>query len=325
MWTLMANVLVFVQPLELQTSLEEDLQQIEHVVASTKAPHTELPAQLLCNVYFRIEAEAALIEEVLLFPLLSTYSCVDCKSSPLGLLYCGTQVAGSGWLSAREIKQAIDAELRERAGVFFARFFRFRQIVLSLGVKYLIKYLENPDFNLHTEVLYALLEPKPDSVESLLTKLSSRVTTACPTGVLATAQRVSGAAAAAASAHNAASPPAPPAAPMKAAPVPTPALRPTTAVTTSPLLLAAYNAPLLNPSSQVYCSLPPALEGQLLASPTTPYAPSSSYDLAAFVLCGRGSSSSSSSYADCQQQQQQGVALGRVVQLCPVECAAAAR
>lgn len=238
------EVISLPQPAELQTSVEEDLQQIESIVSSTPPPHLELPAQLLCSVYFRLEAEVGLIEEC----------------------------ARSGWLSAREIKQAIDAELRERAGVFFARFFRYRQIILHLGVPYLLKYLDQkPDFNLHAEVLYQLLEPKPDSIESLLTRLSSRVTHACPAGVLATAQRVS----AAAQQHQQpttiviGSPPAPPAAPVKATPTPTPALRPTTAITTSPLLLAAYNTPMMNPSAQVYCTLPPPREGPLLASPHT--------------------------------------------------------
>ena len=201
-----------------------------------------------------------------------------------------TQCARSGWLSAREIKQAIDAELRERAGVFFARFFRYRQIILHLGVPYLLKYLDQkPDFNLHAEVLYQLLEPKPDSIESLLTRLSSRVTHACPAGVLATAQRVSAAAQQQQQPTTIVigSPPAPPAAPVKATPTPAPALRPTTAITTSPLLLAAYNTPMMNPSAQVYCTLPPPREGPLLGSPHTSYAPLPSTGVCVCVcVCG---------------------------------------
>lgn len=258
--------------------MEEDLQQIESIVSSTPPPHLELPAQLLCSVYFRLEAEVGLIEEVRWLRESSASSAVGL--SLMLTLLPPTQCARSGWLSAREIKQAIDAELRERAGVFFARFFRYRQIILHLGVPYLLKYLDQkPDFNLHAEVLYQLLEPKPDSIESLLTRLSSRVTHACPAGVLATAQRVS----AAAQQHQQpttiviGSPPAPPAAPVKATPTPTPALRPTTAITTSPLLLAAYNTPMMNPSAQVYCTLPPPREGPLLASPHTSYVPPSCF------------------------------------------------
>jgi hypothetical protein len=261
------EVIMLPQPPELQASLDEEIAQIEHVLETTQPPHVELPAQLLCNVYFRLEAEAGLIEEI----------------------------SGSGWLSAREIKQAIEAELKERASIFFARFFRYRQIVGRLGVKYLIKYLENTDFNLHTEVLYSLLEPKPDSVESLLTKLSTRVTSACPAGVLTAAQQRSLAPSSSStsskssgsgsgrgrsgSGSGSGGPPVPPAAPVKATPTPTPAVRPTTVVTSSPLLLAAYTPHTLTPmpattghttqQPQAYCTLPPPLEGPLLASPTT--------------------------------------------------------
>jgi hypothetical protein len=244
-------------------------------------------------------------------------------------LFPPVQCARSGWLSAREIKQAIDAELRERAGVFFARFFRYRQIILHLGVPYLLKYLDQkPDFNLHAEVLYQLLEPKPDSIESLLTRLSSRVTHACPAGVLATAQRVSAAAQQQQQQQQQqpttiviGSPPAPPAAPVKATPTPTPALRPTAAITTSPLLLAAYNTPMMNPSAQVYCTLPPPREGPLLASPHTSYAPPLLHRRVWWrVSCGsgRGTHARNCNNAQC-------AALGRVVQRHSIGQAAAAR
>jgi len=239
------EVIALPQPPEKQTSIDEDLAQLEHAIQTTPSPYTDVPARLLCNTYFRLEAEVALIEEI----------------------------SKTNWLTAREIKQAIDAELYERADQFFRNFARYCKIIGQLGVQYMIAYMESkPDFNLHTEILFTLLEPGPDAIESPLPKLSSRVSAVRPAGVLSTAQRWSASnptipsSTSPPKSYSTPQAPPPPPPPTKAAPPPE--TRPNTVMTTSPLLHAAFShTPKPGVPSQAYYTLPPAPEAPLLESP----------------------------------------------------------
>jgi hypothetical protein len=201
------EVMMLPQPPELRTSLEEDIIHLEYFLETTRVPHIDLPAQNLCSVFFRLEAEVSLIEQV---------------------------AKQGGWLAAREIKQAIDAEVHERSTAFFSSFSRYRRIIKQLGLGYLLEnYSKKPDFNLHAEVLCGLLEYEFDSSESLLNKLSRRVASVYPGGVSGMEDSL-------------VLPPPP---------------------TTSPLLLAANKTGPMTPQS--YCTLPEPKESSLFASPHT--------------------------------------------------------